>query len=39
MKRLKGIIYDCVLWLATIGGRKTLPGNKLLVIRVDEIGD
>jgi len=39
MKRLKGIIYDCIRWLATIGARKTLPGNKLLIIRVDEIGD
>jgi ADP-heptose:LPS heptosyltransferase len=39
MNKLKGIIYDSILWFATFGARRYLPGNKLLVVRVDEIGD
>ncbi len=39
MNRLKGIIYDCILFLATLGFRKSGSGKKLLIVRVDEIGD
>jgi ADP-heptose:LPS heptosyltransferase len=39
MNKLKGIIYDSILWFATFGASRYLPGNKLLVVRVDEIGD
>lgn len=39
MNRIKGIIYDWVLLLATAGFRKKAVGKKMLVIRVDEIGD
>ena len=39
MNRLKGIIYDWVLRLAVAGSRKPCSQKKLLVVRVDEIGD
>ena len=39
MNRLKGIIYELIGWLASLGPRKHSSGKKLLVIRVDEIGD
>lgn len=46
MNRLKGWIYDIVLWLACMGTRNPparhqadLPAGRLLIVRVDEIGD
>jgi ADP-heptose:LPS heptosyltransferase len=39
MNRLKGIIYDLIGWLAGIGYRKRSAVKKLLIVRVDEIGD
>lgn len=39
MNRLKGILYDCVLWLASSGIRRAASHKKLLIVRVDEIGD
>jgi ADP-heptose:LPS heptosyltransferase len=40
MKRLKGLIYDGIGWLARMGRRNTGGGKPLLlVVRVDEIGD
>ena len=39
MNRLKDIIYDCILFLAALGFRKSGSGKKLLIVRVDEIGD
>lgn len=36
---LKGIIYDCILLLARSGFRQKPVQPKLLIIRVDEIGD
>ncbi len=39
MNRLKGIIYDLLIWLATLGFRKPGVGKKILIVRVDEIGD
>lgn len=37
--RIKGIIYDCILWLACSGFRQKPLTPKLLIVRVDEIGD
>jgi ADP-heptose:LPS heptosyltransferase len=39
MNRIKGIIYDLIGWLAGIGYRKRSAVKKLLIVRVDEIGD
>lgn len=39
MIKLKGIIYDWILRLATVGFRKRASHKKLLIVRVDEIGD
>ncbi len=39
MNRLKGILYELVAWLARLGPRKKDPVPKLLIIRLDEIGD
>lgn len=39
LNRIKGIIYDCIVWLARSGYRQKPLKNKLLIIRVDEIGD
>lgn len=39
MNRIKGIIYDWVLKLATLGKRTNTQTRKLLIVRVDEIGD
>ena len=39
LNHIKGIIYDCILWLARSGSRQKTHKSKLLIIRVDEIGD
>lgn len=39
MNRLKGIVYDLIGWLARFGWRKQPAHQKVLIIRVDEIGD
>ena len=39
MNRLKGIIYDIVTWLASIGGARQTKDKRVLIIRLDEIGD
>jgi ADP-heptose:LPS heptosyltransferase len=36
--RLKGILYDVVLWLATKGKRQTKK-HQVLIVKTDEIGD
>jgi ADP-heptose:LPS heptosyltransferase len=39
MNRLKDLIYDGILWLATRGLRQKQVRRKLLLVRLDEIGD
>ena len=39
MNRIKGIIYDLLTFFACSGARKRSRVNKVLIIRVDEIGD
>jgi ADP-heptose:LPS heptosyltransferase len=39
MNRLKGIVYDLIGWLARFGWRNQSAVQKVLIIRVDEIGD
>lgn len=39
LNRLKGIIYDWVCLLACLGFRQKNKQQKLLIIRIDEIGD
>jgi ADP-heptose:LPS heptosyltransferase len=39
MNKIKDHVYDLVLYLATKGPRKKGPGRKLLIVRIDEIGD
>jgi ADP-heptose:LPS heptosyltransferase len=39
MKRMKGLVYDAICWLAAIGPRSSTGKPRLLVVRVDEIGD
>lgn len=39
LNQLKGIIYDCILLLARAGFRQKSSTKKLLIVRVDEIGD
>ena len=39
LNRTKGILYDCILFLACTGFRKKALTKKLLLVRVDEIGD
>lgn len=39
LTRFKDFVYDCVLRLATLGARKKPSVKKLLVVRLDEIGD
>lgn len=39
MNKLKGHIYDLITWAAQIIGRRNLISNKILILRVDEIGD
>ncbi len=39
MNRIKGIIYDIIGLLARIGFRQKSSQKKLLIIRIDEIGD
>ena len=38
LNRLKGFLYDCAGWLARLSVRKK-TSRKLLIVRVDEIGD
>ncbi|NDA61675.1 MAG: lipopolysaccharide heptosyltransferase family protein [Chitinophagia bacterium] len=38
LNRIKDIIYNLIGWMARIGSRK-IHANKVLIIRVDEIGD
>lgn len=39
MNRFKDCIYLIIGWLATFGWRKAAKAKKILVVRVDEIGD
>jgi hypothetical protein len=39
MNRLKGIIYDCIGWLATNWLPEKVCCKKILIVRADEIGD
>ncbi len=39
LNQIKGIIYDLILWLARLGFRQRMSDKKLLIVRVDEIGD
>lgn len=39
LNQIKGIIYDLILWLARLGFRQGMANKKLLIVRVDEIGD
>jgi ADP-heptose:LPS heptosyltransferase len=39
MNRLKDLVYELIGWLAAKGRRKPSASKKLLIIRVDEIGD
>jgi ADP-heptose:LPS heptosyltransferase len=39
VNKLKGHIYDLITWAAQILGRRNLISNKILILRVDEIGD
>jgi ADP-heptose:LPS heptosyltransferase len=39
MNRLKGIIYEMIGWLATKGRRRSAMNKRLLIVRIDEIGD
>ncbi len=39
LNRIKGIIYDCILLLTRLGSRQKSLTKKLLIVRVDEIGD
>lgn len=39
MNRLKDLIYDYILSLASFGWRKSTHVQKILIVRVDEIGD
>lgn len=39
MNKVKGIIYDWVLYAATFGSRKKSRTKKILIVRLDEIGD
>ena len=39
MNRIKGFIYDLITFFASIGSRNTNASEKVLLIRVDEIGD
>jgi ADP-heptose:LPS heptosyltransferase len=39
MNRIKGFIYDLITFLTSIGSRNSNTTEKVLIIRVDEIGD
>lgn len=39
MNKLKGVLYDMVLYAASSGTRSKAMPRKILVVRVDEIGD
>ena len=39
MNRIKGFIYDLITFFACIGSRNRNSIEKVLIIRVDEIGD
>ena len=39
MNRIKGFIYDLITLFASIGSRNRNTAEKVLIIRVDEIGD
>ncbi|MEO8174915.1 MAG: glycosyltransferase family 9 protein [Sediminibacterium sp.] len=39
MNRLKDVVYDVIGWLAGVGPRRPGMNKKLLIVRVDEIGD
>jgi len=39
MNRIKGFIYDLITLFASIGKRNRNAGEKVLLVRVDEIGD
>lgn len=39
MNKLKGTIYELILWLVVCMPRKASSAKKILIIRVDEIGD
>jgi ADP-heptose:LPS heptosyltransferase len=39
MNRIKGFVYDLITFFASIGSRNTNASEKVLLIRVDEIGD
>lgn len=39
MNRLKGIIYEIIGWLASLGMRNRGRAKKILIVRIDEIGD
>jgi len=39
MNRIKGFIYDLITFFASIGARNSNTTEKVLIIRVDEIGD
>lgn len=39
MNRLKGMVYEGIGWLASLGPRSSSGRKKMLIIRVDEIGD
>jgi ADP-heptose:LPS heptosyltransferase len=39
MNRIKGFIYDLITFFASIGSRNRNTTEKVLIIRVDEIGD
>jgi ADP-heptose:LPS heptosyltransferase len=39
MNRIKGFVYDLITFFASIGSRNRNAGEKVLLVRVDEIGD
>ncbi len=39
MNRLKGIIYTIIGWLACLGWRRSAAIKRVLIVRIDEIGD
>jgi ADP-heptose:LPS heptosyltransferase len=39
MNRIKGFVYDLITFFASIGSRNRNTAEKVLIIRVDEIGD
>ncbi len=39
MNRLKGILYTIIGWLACLGWRRSAATKRILIVRIDEIGD